>query len=108
MLVAAANAFSNSVPVYGSYPGWIVGSGRTGISVEIHLDLTCSDSKANNPIWSEVLATPWLDGTVADQVYWYYTPFPLPYHIHTFQVTQIVPYLQSLCAVDAGQCNLLN
>ena len=44
MLVAAVSAFSNNVPVYGSYPGWVVGSGRTGISVEIYLDLLCSAS----------------------------------------------------------------
>ncbi len=59
-------AAANSVPIYGTYPGWVVGEGRTGINVEIHLDLMCSDSAANNPIWNEVLATPWLDGTVAD------------------------------------------
>ena len=86
-------AAANSVPIYGSYPGWVVGEGRTGITVEIHIDLMCSDCQANNPIWNEVLATPWLDGTVADQVHWAYNPFPLPYHVHTFQVTQVVPYL---------------
>jgi len=53
-----------------------------------------------------VLDEPWLGGTVRDQVYWAYTPFPLPYHIHTFQVTQVVPYLQALC-YEQGNC-LLN
>ncbi len=108
MLVAAVNAFSNNVPVYGSYPGWVVGSGHAGISVEIYLDLLCSACQGNNPIWNELLATPWLDGTVADQVIWHYTPFPLPYHTHAFQVAQVVPYLQALCAEDAGQCALLD
>ena len=108
LLVAAANAFSNNVPVYGTYPGWGVGSGRTGISVEIYLDLLCSDSQANNPIWEELLATPWLDGTVQDQVFWHYTNVPLPYHVHAFQVGQVVPYLQYLCAVDANQCGALD
>jgi len=57
---------ANSVPVYGTYPGWTVGEGRTGISVEIFLDLLCSDCQGENPVWNELLATPWLDGTVAD------------------------------------------
>ena len=98
LMIAAANAFSNSVPVYGSYPGWVVGSGRTGISVEIYLDLLCSACQGENPVWNELLATPWLDGTVADQVFWHYTNFPLPYHTHSFQVGQVVPYLQALAA----------
>ena len=51
-----------------------------------------------------MLQTEWLDGTVADQVYWHYTPFPLPYHDHTFQVTQIVPYLMDLCIEDSSNC----
>lgn len=41
-LFATAYGINNSVPVYGAYPGWIVGEGRTGISVEIYLDLLCS------------------------------------------------------------------
>ena len=87
MIASSALAINNRVPIYGTYPGWVVGKGKTGITVEIVLDLMCSDSQANNPIWNELLQTPWLDGTVADQVYWAYTADPLPYHIHSFQVT---------------------
>lgn len=43
-LFAAAYGITNNVPVYGAYPGWIDGSGRTGISVEIYMDLLCSAS----------------------------------------------------------------
>ena len=57
-------AFANSVPIYGGFPGWVVGEGATGINVEIVIDLMCSDCQANNPIWNEVLQTAWLDGTV--------------------------------------------
>lgn len=99
-LVATTYAFSNSVPVMGNFPGWVNGEGRTGIEVNIYLDLLCSACQGSNPTWNEVLATEWLDGTVADQVYWTYTPFPLPYHVHTFQVTQVVPYLNYLCATE--------
>lgn len=28
-----AQALDNSVPVYGTYPGWVQGSGKTGIQV---------------------------------------------------------------------------
>ena len=106
-IIAASLAYvavANNVPIMGSYPGWVQGQGRTGIVVEIFLDLMCSDSQANNPIWNQLLQTEWLDGTVSDQVMWAYTPMPLPYHIHAFQVTQIVPYLQDLCITDSTQC----
>ena len=102
--LATAYGLDNNVPVYGAYPGWIVGQGRTGISVEIYMDLLCSGCQAENPIWNQTLASPWLDGTVADQVLWHYTPFPLPYHTHSFQVAQIVPYLISNCLVDSSYC----
>lgn len=75
---------ANSVPIYGTYPGWVQGEGRTGIVVEIYIDLMCSVSAAVNPAWEATLDTPWLDGTVRDQVYWTYTVFPLPYHVHAF------------------------
>ena len=81
---ASSGIENNSVPVFGTYPGWVQGEGRTGISVEIFLDLMCSSCQAENPVWNELLDTAWLDGTVRDQVTWHYTPFPLPYHTHTF------------------------
>ncbi len=43
LLSTSAFALSNSVPVYGTYPGWVVGSGRAGINVEVFIDLMCSD-----------------------------------------------------------------
>ena len=84
LLAATTFAFSNSVPVYGTYPGWVSGKGHAGITVEIFLDLMCSDSAANNPVWNEVLDTEWLGGTVRDYVFWAYNPVPLPYHVHAF------------------------
>lgn len=63
-MATASFALDNSVPVYGSYPGWTVGKGRTGISVEIYVDLLCSACAGNNDVWNEVLASDWLTGTV--------------------------------------------
>ena len=98
-------AMANSVPIYGSYPGWVVGSGNLGINIQVTIDLTCTDCQANNPIWNQVLATQWKGATVQDQVYWAFSPMPLVYHIHGFQVNQLVPYLQALFA-EQGNCLL--
>ena len=38
-------------------------------------------------------------------MYWAYTNFALPYHIHSFPVGQIVPYLQAIC-VQENNCIL--
>ena len=32
------------------------------------------------------------------------TTFVLPYHLHSFQATQIVPYLEDKCASDSSKC----
>lgn len=50
------------------------------------------------------MTTPWLGGTVADQIKLTFTPFPLTYHIFAFQVNQIVPYLMDLCIADSTEC----
>ena len=34
------------------------------------------------------------------------TTFVLPYHVHSFQATQVVPYLQDVCASDASTCKM--
>lgn len=33
-----------------------------------------------------------------------YTPFPLPYHVHAYQVNQLVPYFMDLCISDSTKC----
>ena len=82
MLAAAVSA--NSIPIYGNYPGWVEGQDGKNISVEIFYDLLCSDSKTANPTVEKLLATEWLGATVIDQITVAYTPFPLPYHNHTW------------------------
>lgn len=82
----AALTSANSTPIYGKYPGWTEGSDAKGIQVELYEDYLCGDCYRFNPIFEELLATEWLDGTVADQIGVGVTPFPLPYHIHAYQV----------------------
>ena len=83
--IVASTAFAgNSQPLYGTYPGWLQGSDRKGIQVELFEDYLCSDCKALNPVFEELLATEWLGGTVEDMIGVGLTPFPLPYHVHTY------------------------
>ena len=103
-LAASASSFSNSVPVYGTYPGWTDGLGQAGIRVSVFMDLLCSACAAENPVINELMTTPWLNGTVSDYITLSFTPFPLPYHIFAFQVAQITPYLMDLCISDSTQC----
>ena len=103
-LFAAASA--NSVPIFGTYPGWLQGEGKASIQIELFEDYLCSDCLDLNPVVEELMATSWLDGTVADQVTVGTTIFPLPYHVHAYQVAQLVPYFMDLCA--AGQVCLSN
>jgi len=42
--------------------------------------------------------------TYGDLVNMKITPFVLPYHIHGFQMTQIIPYMQDLCVADSSKC----
>ena len=101
--------FSNNVPVYGSYPGWINNEGTTGIQVDIIYDLLCEDSRnANNNIIGPLLTTPWNGSTVGESVTFGYSVFPLPYHLHAFSVNQLVPYFIDECEVNSANCYLLD
>ena len=108
LAATAAAAFSNSVPIYGSYPGWKVGSAKTGITLELHYDLLCEDSKGLDPVIQSLLATEWNGSTVQDQITVEYSLFPLPYHLHTWQVNQLMPYFMDNCMEDASQCEMMN
>ena len=49
MALIASMAAANSVPIFGTYPGWIQGGGEANIEVEIFMDFLCSDAKAAYP-----------------------------------------------------------
>ena len=102
-LSAVTYAYSgNSTPIYGTYPGWLEGSNSKNIQIELFEDYLCSDCKALNPVFEEFLDTAFLDGTVRDAVTVGLTPFPLPYHVHTYQVNQLVSYFMDLCVSGKG------
>ena len=95
---------ANNTPIYGSYPGYSVGAGAEKIELEIFMDYLCSACQSENPVIEKLLEHPWLGGTVADQITVRYTPFPLPYHTHAYQVNQLVPYFMDLCIADETKC----
>ena len=95
---------ANSTPIYGTYPGYSVGKGAVGIEIELFFDYLCSACQSENPIIESLLQEEWLDGTVEDQITVRYTPFPLPYHTHSYQVNQLVPYFMDMCIADSTKC----
>ena len=101
---AVAALTPNSTPIYGTYPGWIEGSDKGRIQVELFYDFLCSDCLAENPVVEELMNTKWQDGTVSDYIYLAMTPFPLPYHVHSWQVGWLVPYFMDLCEADSSTC----
>ena len=46
----AGLASANSVPIFGTYPGWVQGGNKLNIDIEIFMDYLCADSKANYSI----------------------------------------------------------
>ena len=51
-LVAAmfGAATANNTPIYGTYPGYTVGKGAVGISIELFFDYLCSACQSENPV----------------------------------------------------------
>lgn len=100
ILVAAMAglAAANSVPIFGSYPGWIQGGNKYGIEVELFFDYLCYDTMVAYPKTVEAFNTEaeagvtWMDAIELRQ-----SSFPLDYHIHSWQVAQVLPYLLDLC-----------
>ena len=95
---------ANNTPIYGTYPGYTNGDGKVGIEIELFFDYLCSACQGENPVINELLTTEWLDGTVADQIFVRYTPYPLPYHVHSYEVARLVPYFMNMCIDDSTKC----
>ena len=67
--IAAMAAFaeaSNTTPIYGTYPGYTVGSGKTGITIDLFFDYLCSACQSENPVVEQLLEHDWLGGKVKD------------------------------------------
>ncbi len=100
----AAIASANSVPIYGYYPGFVQGGNKLNISIEMFYDALCDGSAAQNTVMNSLLTTMWHGAPVFDQISLKITYFPLPYHYHTYQVTELVPYFMDLCVTSPSTC----
>ena len=87
-------------------PGWQLGTKGAEVEVRVFYDLECPDSLDAHNVWKQLLTEPSpIEGqTYHDFVSLIVNPFVLPYHVHSFQSTQIIPYLFDLCEADYSQC----
>ena len=76
---------ANSVPIFGTYPGYKQGSNLRNIEVEIFFDYLCADTKATAPYTIAALMTeiepgfPWISAIELRM-----SSFPLDYHLHSW------------------------
>ena len=97
---------ANSVPIFGTYPGWRQGGNARNIEVEIFFDYLCADTKASYPYTVEAFNSEAEAGlTWLDAVDLRLSAYPLDYHLHSWQVAQVLPYFLDLCA-EGTACNM--
>ena len=66
-------------------------------------DLICSDSAATNNILNPLLESTHENGSKYKELLNFrIAPLPLPYHNHSFQVAQVLPFLDMLCHSGQG------
>ena len=80
------------------------GYGKSGIQIELFFDYLCSASQAENIDINELMTEDWLDGTVADQIFVKYIPYPVSYNVHSYEVARLVPYFINMCTRDSSKC----
>ena len=67
-------------------------------------DAACSDSAAQNLVMNQLLTTMWHGAPVLDQIKLSITFFALPYHLHSYQVTELFPYFMDNCVTSPSTC----
>jgi hypothetical protein len=103
-IAAMAGAHNNSVPIYGTYPGYSQGANKLDISIEMFLGPLCGDSADQNDVLNSLMVTEWQGAKVRDQITLKITPFTLPYQVHSYPVTELFPYFMDLCISDSSKC----
>ena len=96
----------NPVPVMPTLPGWKLGTEGAQIDVRLFYDLFCPDSLATHNVIKQLLPSqsPVAGKSYSDILDIRVSPYVLPYHLHSFQATQVIPFLDDLCAADSTKC----
>ena len=110
MILLGIVSADNSVPIMHQIPGYQLGTKSSNIEVRLFYDWLCPDSANDHYIWQELLPQPSpVDGlTYEEYLNVRVSPFVLPYHLHSFQVTQVTPYLQDMCSQDEKYCSFVD
>mmetsp|Transcript_10532 Transcript_10532/g.16111 ORF Transcript_10532/g.16111 Transcript_10532/m.16111 type:complete len:227 (-) Transcript_10532:72-752(-) len=106
-LIGLATA-TNPVPVSNSFPGWHdpLTNFDAQVEVQLFVDLLCPGCQGEHELLTSIYDNAFLDKTVKDYINVMVTPTVLPYHLNSFQLAQVVPYLQDKCAEDSSFCDL--
>ena len=106
LLTIASVVQANSVPIMPTMPGWELGTKGAQVEIRAFYDMLCPDSKANHYIWKTLLpkesiipGKKWSD--IIDMKV---TPFVLPYHLHSYEISMVIPYLFDMCQYDSNKC----
>ena len=105
LMVNTAEA-TNSVPITPTLPGWTLGNPLGSVDVRIWYELLCPDAQITHYQWQQLFE---MDSPIPGKKYkeiinMRVIPTVLAFHVHAFQVTQIVPYLDMLCQQAYYQC----
>jgi len=77
-----------------STPGWTLGTRGAQVEIRVFYDLLCPASKAAHYMMKDLLSQEsHIKGKkYSDIVDFKVSPFVLPYHAHSYQITQLIPY----------------
>ena len=96
----------NNVPVMAHKPGWELATKGADVEVVLHYDIECPDSRDSHAVWMDLLTQPSpIEGkTYKEFLSLKVNLFVLPYHIHSYQATMLIPFFEDLCASDSSKC----
>ena len=95
----ASGASANRTPIQPTTPGYRLGTAGAPVEIKVFYDMLCPDSFDAQLVWKSLFP---LDSPVAGKTYeqlvdMKVTAFVLPYHTHSFQMTQVFPLIHDVC-----------
>ena len=86
--ILALGLVSAGAPIMPTTPGWQLGNSTAPLEVRVFYDILCPDSMDAHNVWKSLLSTHYIGNQLyGDIINLKVTPFVLPYHVHSFQMT---------------------